>query len=513
MKPEILTTILLASGFFTLFLAGLAVKHLPGRGVWSFIAVLLCSSVYSIGYGMEISSVTLDDILFWSNIQYLGISFFPAFYIIMCLKYTGRIPRNYRFIIPLLFVIPVITLIMHNTSTQHNLFYINPAIDYNGLFPILSFQKGPLYIIHLTFINISLITGVIILTDFIRKAPAIYKKQGYLMLLGYMFPWLGFIMYISDIIPWRIDITPLTLTIASPIWAFAMLRYQLFNLLPVARDYIYESLTDGIIIIDHDKRIVDFNSSAAKIFPQLAKNRIGHTVTDVLGEHSLLMSMILNKAQSGLDENTLMINESYFKTGITPLYNRRSREEGRIISLVNITNQVLMFEEMKKLASTDSLTGIYNRRNFFELAGKEVEKCERYNRPLSLIILDIDHFKKINDTYGHITGDSAIKHIVKIINDGIRSVDIFCRYGGEEFALLLPETEPDSGYKTAERLCRALANSLFFTGADKITITASFGVSGRYPGNENNLDKMLQNADAALYEAKRSGRNRVKIIK
>ncbi|HOP63852.1 MAG TPA: GGDEF domain-containing protein, partial [Spirochaetota bacterium] len=132
--------------------------------------------------------------------------------------------------------------------------------------------------------------------------------------------------------------------------------------------------------------------------------------------------------------------------------------------------------------------------------------------PLSLIILDIDHFKKINDTYGHITGDSAIKHIVKIINDGIRSVDIFCRYGGEEFALLLPETEPDSAFLIAERLCRSLANSPFFTGTEQITITASFGVSGISPGNDGTLDTILKNADSALYEAKRSGRNRVKIM-
>ena len=146
------------------------------------------------------------------------------------------------------------------------------------------------------------------------------------------------------------------------------------------------------------------------------------------------------------------------------------------------------------------------------LAQNEIERSDRYGRPFTGIIFDIDYFKKINDSYGHMIGDLALKHIVEVISIEIRAIDIFCRYGGEEFALFLPETEPEAGLLIAQRLCRTLAGTTFKTENEEIRITASFGVSGKMPGQDKNLETVLKDADTALYEAKNSGRN-IAVIK
>ncbi len=514
MELIILKLILILSGLGTLFLAGWSAKYLLSRGSWAFMSVMICTTFYSIGYGMEISSANLNEILFWSNVQYIGISFIPALNIIMALKYTGRMPANYWIFMPLLFLIPVITLTLHYTTLHHDLFYRNISIDVNGPFPMLSFERGPMYMVHSIYSNISFLTGILVFLDFIRRAAPSYRKQGILMLLGYIIPWAGYILYIAGIVPGKLDIIPFTLAAAGPIWAIAMFRYQLFDLLPVARDYIFESMNDGIIIIDHEKRIADYNHSAGRIFPELNKRVIGRYFSNILRNYEELNSLVNSKTDHPSNSDIVIIGKSsslYYRAGITPLYGRTDKEEGTIITLSDITAEILMIDKMKKLASTDDLTGIFNRRNFMALAQNEIERSDRYGRPFTGIIFDIDHFKRINDSHGHMTGDLALKHIVKVISNEIRTIDIFCRYGGEEFALFLPETEPSAGLIIAQRLCTTLAGTKFNTGNDEITITASFGVSGKTAGEDRNLETVLKDADTALYEAKNSGRNRAEI--
>ncbi len=165
----------------------------------------------------------------------------------------------------------------------------------------------------------------------------------------------------------------------------------------------------------------------------------------------------------------------------------------------------------EKMAMTDSLTGLYNRRAFHEVGAHEVIRCNRFGHSLSLITLDIDHFKNINDTYGHIVGDKALQHLARILSDGFREVDLIARIGGEEFAILLPETDDDLAVDIAERLRKNIENYSFKVDDSKISFTSSFGVSTKTEKIDT-LDKMLQNADQAMYKAKENGRNNVVIL-
>ncbi|HRU07294.1 MAG TPA: diguanylate cyclase, partial [Candidatus Brocadiia bacterium] len=177
------------------------------------------------------------------------------------------------------------------------------------------------------------------------------------------------------------------------------------------------------------------------------------------------------------------------------------------LRLVESEDQLKRYaNEMERLATTDPLTGASNRRHFFDHAQRELVRSHRYHHPFCVLILDLDHFKRINDTCGHAVGDDVLRGAAKACRDTLRKNDLFARIGGEEFVALLPETGEASGVEAAERL-RAAIRAI---PAPALTgpITASVGVAA-YSGKGETIDILLRRADEALYKAKAQGRDRV----
>ena len=172
------------------------------------------------------------------------------------------------------------------------------------------------------------------------------------------------------------------------------------------------------------------------------------------------------------------------------------------------------YEKIRLLSITDKLTGCYNRTYMDEYLAKEIARATRYSRPVSLIMADIDHFKRVNDTHGHQAGDLILKNFVLSIRKGMRKdVDWIARYGGEEFLMVLPETEFESAMSSAERLRRIVSESVTSYDGKEIRITASFGVVGINPSSRTKTipwEAIIEQADKALYQAKDEGRNRVR---
>ena len=174
----------------------------------------------------------------------------------------------------------------------------------------------------------------------------------------------------------------------------------------------------------------------------------------------------------------------------------------------DVTKKRLLEENLRNLATTDPLTGASNRRHFMTRGAEEFTRSKRYGTPTTMITLDIDHFKKINDTYGHPVGDEVLKALVAICKDTVRTTDIFARMGGEEFTAILPETDLEDGIKTAERLRVAVEESRVAVDDGTIQYTVSLGVSQLH-NDDVSMEDLMRRADSALYLAKDSGRNRV----
>jgi diguanylate cyclase (GGDEF)-like protein/PAS domain S-box-containing protein len=170
-----------------------------------------------------------------------------------------------------------------------------------------------------------------------------------------------------------------------------------------------------------------------------------------------------------------------------------------------------LFEQLEILAITDGLTGLFNQRHFEEVASREIQRAVRYKKPLSLVMMDIDHFKLVNDQYGHRAGDQALQMISKIFLDSLRKIDLISRYGGEEFTILLPDTDLAGAGVLADRLRLSIASSPLVLPEGLVRVTCSLGVAS-LQSCPPNLKDMINCADKALYEAKKAGRNQVKLF-
>ncbi len=169
-----------------------------------------------------------------------------------------------------------------------------------------------------------------------------------------------------------------------------------------------------------------------------------------------------------------------------------------------------LFEEVHRLAITDPLTGVYNRRYFLDQAAQECQRAQRYHHPTSLIMMDLDHFKQINDSFGHTAGDQVLRFVIAACRENLRAADLLARFGGEEFIILLPETPLEQAHLIAERIRQSIVPAQVITSEGPVQVRVSLGVAS---SDEQTwlVDDLIKRADQALYQAKALGRNRTQV--
>jgi diguanylate cyclase (GGDEF)-like protein len=200
---------------------------------------------------------------------------------------------------------------------------------------------------------------------------------------------------------------------------------------------------------------------------------------------------------------------------VTEIHRKNEEMAGMLVELDRTRAEIeRQNEELRRLASRDSLTGCLNRRAFFQAAVDVFEPALRGNDNLCCIMADIDHFKGFNDLYGHAVGDQVIQVVARALASNLRAADILCRYGGEEFCIILPDTTPEQGFAIAERMRASIekSGSAAIRGVEVSTINASFGVAALAAG-ATRIEDLVNEADRALYASKEGGRNRVTLWK
>jgi diguanylate cyclase (GGDEF)-like protein/PAS domain S-box-containing protein len=273
----------------------------------------------------------------------------------------------------------------------------------------------------------------------------------------------------------------------------------------------------GIYLLDRDGRIKSWNQGAANITGYAPGEALDQPYAMLFGA-AAVREGVPTKAISFARSNRHCRDEHGWKRKngedfiVLATLDAVRADDGELLGFVevfhDITEQKRREERLYKRATRDTLTGLYNRGHFTEMATQEIERARRFSEPLSLALLDIDHFKKINDTYGHETGDQAIIKLARTCEAEIRKIDFIGRIGGEEFALVLPRANKEPAFEMLQRLRLKLAEQRVASLEREFSFTVSMGLAALRP-HTHDLAELLRNADAALYRAKREGRNRV----
>ncbi|EXJ13823.1 sensor domain-containing diguanylate cyclase [Imhoffiella purpurea] len=282
--------------------------------------------------------------------------------------------------------------------------------------------------------------------------------------------------------------------------------------------HIVESSHEGIWMIDAGCHTTFVNSRMAAM--------LGYEVEDMLGRclYDFMPEECRESIQRKLEKNASKVAEQHDirflrKDGagiwallsIKPMTDGNGDPGGLLAMAVDITDRKRMEATLHRLATSDPLTGLFNRRHFYHLAQQELERFRRYRYPLTAIMADLDHFKRTNDTFGHLAGDLVLQKAAELMREQLRTSDILCRYGGEEFAMLLPETDLKTAVITAERLRATIAAKPVETDQGSIAMTVSLGVAELPPGSMRTVETLLDYADRMLYIAKERGRNQVAV--
>lgn len=276
---------------------------------------------------------------------------------------------------------------------------------------------------------------------------------------------------------------------------------------------ILESTSDGILVLDDSSQVIHYNRRFLELWgldKELDSKKFDNSAFDKMLEsvRPEYIDVLMTRSQVPSGNTTDLV---YLKNGTVLEQNSCSLMgdgwiSGRLWNYKNVTEKTKVEEKLKLLAATDDLTGLWNRRHFMNQAEHEIAQALRHDRPLCIIQLDIDHFKKINDTHGHAAGDRVLKFLASSLKKQLRSTDTIGRIGGEEFVILFPDTDLQTANAVAEKIRKFFESNRVNHDGKLLSITISMGITSLCSGN-NHIDILLRQADEACYAAKDAGRN------
>jgi len=465
--------------------------------------LLVSAAIYCFGYSGEVAQTNLAEAAFWLHVEYFGIPWLPALLVLLAREHN-HLPSR----LGLLLAIPVITFAAQQTTPWHGLFDRSSQMVLRSPFWIVSTHRGPIAWLFLAYIYAAFLYGAWIYLSKFRGSSSLFRKQSLLFVTSFLPPLAGNFVYMCGWSPWGLDLAPVMMGISAIMGYFAAFRFEFFDLVPQARSLVFNNMRDAALVTDMRHLLVDFNPAACALLPSLSSVNVGDGIAAVFPESLSLQKVFSDPTHS--QKIGLRVDDElqHFEVRILPLFLEK-HQAGWAVILANITAQVRLVHELRHDAETDELTGVANRRSFAAAIERENARSVRYGTIFSVLVIDIDHFKSVNDHFGHLTGDSVLSTVTSRIVTCLRSADLPCRYGGDEFAILLPETGPESALDVAERIRCAIANDPVEMEGQNIHVSASIGVATYDAAHTADWEHLLDKADQALYRAKAEGRNQI----
>lgn len=503
--PEILP--FLFSLAFTLGL-GMVAAGRKTPAATTFFWLMGCLSVWTLCYILELSSVTAQGKFFWLVAKYFGAAPAPVLWFVFCVHATSREAWLTRPVRLALAGWVTLTLLVVWTNSAHHLMWTWVALEPGQ--PELQAGHGPFFWAYAAAIYSFILTSVVLFTHFYRTAQPLFRRQGLLLTLGGFAPLAGRMsedVLGLDLLP-RVDEVIFFFLVSAILFALALFRYNALQMVPIAHHLVIHNIRAGIIVLDPAGRIVDLNPFARELFGLADGEIIGAQAQQVMA------GLMQPPASASLDEELTLLRHGtacHFSVQRSPIQSAQGRLNGHALVLFDVTARRAAERQLEQLAQTDVLTGLTNRRHFLQLAEAELLAAQEHGLPFAVLMLDIDHFKSINDTFGHPAGDEVLRQVAHACRANLRPTDVLARYGGEEFVALLPQTSAEEACGAAERLRHAVERLRVPSAGHTISVTLSVGVAVYGASGARLFTDCLAEADAALYASKTQGRNRVTV--
>lgn len=493
-------------------------RNIPG--VVPFIACLLLVGIWNILDAVDLQLHILDAKALWFSIKMAFIIYIPAFWLMTVLELTGK--RRFKsFDNLLLLVFPTLTAAIILFSYQSNWFAYDFSLRESGRYHLLSFSKGFWFWMNAGY---NYLLNVFSIGHLIKAALSkqyAHKRQAIIILTGMLIPVVSDILMVGHIYPKQnIDTTAVSFCISALLGIYAIFRYDFLNIVLVAREHAFENMDELMLVLDSSKRIVDMNKSALQVFDTSISRVIGMPVSQLIADVAKYDFNVLHEGALKTSLHyTLKGKEVHYYGSLSAIKGDKGDILGYLLLLHDVSELELTQnklkeanEELKRLnqelykdSIRDGLTNIYNKKYITLLLQEEMEKAKKAAAHLSAAIIDIDHFKIINDKYGHLVGDSVLKSVAMLLCSALGSDAKIGRFGGEEFLILMKNTTLQEGYELCEKLAQLIRT--FQYEHEYVTVTISVGIAEM--DCTDDISSLLQKADSCLYRAKENGRNRI----
>ncbi|MVN87731.1 diguanylate cyclase [Deinococcus sp. HMF7620] len=486
----------------------------PSPAARTFVWLMLGLSIWTLCYALELCSPTLAGKHAWLVAKYVGAAPTPLLWLVFCLYATGREAWLTRRVQWTLAGWAALTFAVVCTDSVHHLMWTELRVVPGE--PELQAGHGPFFWLYAAAIYASILTSVVLFTRFYWTAQPLFRRQGLLLTLGGFAPLAGRMsedLFGLDLLP-RVDEVIFFFLVSAVLFALALFRYSALRLVPIAHHLVVHNIRAGIVVLDLSGRVVDLNPFARELFGLTGNAGVGAP------SHTVLPYLAPPDAPQTTDEEVTLLSRgqpAYFTVQRSPIRGASGRLSGQAVVLFDVTARREAEQQLRQLAQSDALTGVHNRRHFVTLAGQALAQAGRSGQPFAVVMMDIDRFKGINDTYGHPAGDEVLRAVAQTCQARLRRTDLFARYGGEEFVALLPATSAPEAQQVAEALREAVEALRLEDAGRPIPVTLSLGlVAGQtaqttqdQTPQDLDLHAWIAQADAALYAAKTGGRNRV----
>ncbi len=661
-KWHFISGILFLNFFISLLLALRSWRRRAQGGQGYFALLMLAAGCYSLLFGFEILLQSNLLKIFFLKLENIGIVAIAPFWFLFAFEYTQNARWFQKKYIPLFFIIPCISLLILASPFDH-LYYA--SMDAHSVGPVVV-SGGIWYWVQTAYNYFLLLLGAFVILRAIFRYPGIYRSQSLVLLSGLLIPLFanGYYLFGNELFPQSyipLDGTPIAFIFTGILYGFGIFQLKFLDLAPIAREIVFESIPEMVLVLDSSDRIVDINQVGVDWLGTYQKKVMGHSVEDVLpglmtvlakygamknineeikitgasprdlelnitpltdregqfagrvvlahdvtsrnrtielinqrddlirlqstaldaAANAVVISDLdgrciwANRAFSNISgysfEEALGRNLSFLKSGIqdqdfykelwetivsgktwhgeivnkhklgnlfveemtiSPVYNDKGVMTNYIAVKQDITirkrmeldlqaaNELMktqmqeivsLQDKLREQAIRDPLTDLYNRRILQEAIEREIAQSQRNQKEFCVVMIDVDNFKQLNDRYGHTAGDMVLKSLARILENNTRGGDISCRYGGEEFAILLPNCTIEGARKRAlqwRRAFQVLHKS--FNGQD-LQATLSMGIAV-HPGHGEDAESIIDAADKALYTSKGKGKNQVTVF-